>query len=64
MIDCSGEVQPRKPKSTSRELMSGLREPASLVCSKAASMTSRDRRDSVATLVGYHTCRGWGRKKW
>jgi hypothetical protein len=51
--DCSGQVQPRKPKSWSREGTSGLSAPPSAHSSKAASMMSRARRLSVATVVGY-----------
>ncbi len=55
MTLCSTLVQPRNPKSTSRLPTSGEAAPPSLVRAKAASTTSRERRDSVATQVGYHT---------
>lgn len=55
MTLCSTLVQPRNPKSTRRLPTSGEAAPPSLVRSKAASTTSRERRDSVATQVGYHT---------
>eukprot|EP00882_Tetradesmus_deserticola_P023779 GHRQ01025899.1.p2 GENE.GHRQ01025899.1~~GHRQ01025899.1.p2 ORF type:complete len:106 (+),score=8.14 GHRQ01025899.1:152-469(+) len=57
--DCSGLVQPLKPKSCSRLGSSGLPAPPSVLASNAASMMSRARRLRVATVDGYlqGTCR-------
>ena len=53
MTLCSTVQQPRKPKSCRREGSRSEAAPASALSSKAASMTSRARRLSVATVVGY-----------
>jgi hypothetical protein len=57
---CSGQVQPRKPKSCRREGSSGLAAPPSAHSSKAASSTSLARLLSVATVVGYLVGGGGG----
>ena len=41
--------------------MSGLLRPLSLVCSNDCSITSRARRLSVATVVGYLRGKEWGK---
>jgi hypothetical protein len=43
------------PKSCSRLCSSGLPAPPSTLSSNAAAIASRARRESVATVVGYHT---------
>ena len=52
----STPVAPRSPKSWSLEGTSGLRFPESQLRSKALSMASRARRESVATEEGYQEC--------